>query len=281
MPSTTVREALEFSASLRQTGKSTEEKLSYVDSIIALLDMDSYADAVVGVPGDGLNIEQRKRLTIGVELAGKPELLLFLDEPTSGMDSQTAWSICRLLRKLADNGQAVLCTIHQPSSQLFCMFDRLILLNNHGETIYFGDIGPDASTMVGYFEKNGAQSCPPAANPAEWALMVTNDNPSHNTEMKLGGASWSQAWESSPEKKAAIQQLSEFQALETSAGPSHTTKSKYATSYARQLIIVSRRLFQEYWRDPLYLYTKVALCGGMVSDHSGSCFLYTVFSDPF
>jgi ABC-type multidrug transport system ATPase subunit len=61
----------------------------------------------------GLNVEQRKRLTIGVELAAKPKLLLFLDEPTSGLDSQTAWSICTLLRDLANNGQAILCTIHQ------------------------------------------------------------------------------------------------------------------------------------------------------------------------
>lgn len=78
--------------------------------------MESYADAVVGVPGEGLNVEQRKRLTIGVEMAAKPALLLFLDEPTSGLDSQTAWSICTLLRKLANNGQAILCTIHQPSA---------------------------------------------------------------------------------------------------------------------------------------------------------------------
>ncbi|KAK8060980.1 hypothetical protein PG996_010910 [Apiospora saccharicola] len=72
----------------------------------------------------GLNIEQRKRLSIGIELVAKPELLLFLDEPTSGLDSQTAWSICMLLRKLASHGQAVLCTIHQPSPQLFQMLDN-------------------------------------------------------------------------------------------------------------------------------------------------------------
>ena len=86
--------------------------------------MEAYADAVVGVPGEGLNVEQRKRFTIGVEMAAKPALL-FLDEPTSGLDSQPAWSICALLRKLADNGQAILCTIHQPSAVLFQEFDRL------------------------------------------------------------------------------------------------------------------------------------------------------------
>lgn len=63
---------------------SKEEKLEYVEEVLRLLEMEAYADAVVGIPGEGLNVEQRKRLTIGVELAAKPDLLLFLDEPTSG-----------------------------------------------------------------------------------------------------------------------------------------------------------------------------------------------------
>jgi ATP-binding cassette subfamily G (WHITE) protein 2 (PDR) len=71
-----------------------------------LISFTEYADAVVGVPGEGLNVEQRKRLTIGVELAAKPQLLLFLDEPTSGLDSQTSWAICDLMEKLTKNGQA-------------------------------------------------------------------------------------------------------------------------------------------------------------------------------
>ncbi|EON95863.1 putative abc drug exporter protein [Phaeoacremonium minimum UCRPA7] len=106
----TVREALEFSALLRQpTHVSRQEKLNYVTEVIKLLDMTEYADAVIGVPGEGLNVEQRKRLTIGVELAARPALLLFLDEPTSGLDSQTSWAILDLLDKLKKNGQAI-CT---------------------------------------------------------------------------------------------------------------------------------------------------------------------------
>jgi ABC-type multidrug transport system ATPase subunit len=129
LSTTTVREALNFSALLRQPAKiPRKEKLAYVEDVITLLDMEEYADAVVGVPGEGttcpcytekqstdsfpgLNVEQRKRLTIGVELAAKPELLLFLDEPTSGLDSQTSWAICDLMEKLTQNGQAVLCTV--------------------------------------------------------------------------------------------------------------------------------------------------------------------------
>lgn len=101
--------------------------------------MVEYADAVVGVLGEGLNVEQRKRLTIGVELAAKPPLLLFVDEPTSGLDSQTSWAILDLLEKLSKAGQSILCTIHQPSAMLFQRFDRLLLLADGGRTVYFGE----------------------------------------------------------------------------------------------------------------------------------------------
>lgn len=115
LSTSTVREALVFSALLRQPAHvSRQEKLDYVEEVIKLLDMSEYADAVVGVPGEGLNVEQRKRLTIGVELAARPQLLLFLDEPTSGLDSQTSWAILDLLDKLKKNGQAILCTIRKP-----------------------------------------------------------------------------------------------------------------------------------------------------------------------
>ena len=68
LPTATVRETLEFSALLRQPSRySKQEKLAYVDEVINMLDMQSYRDAVVGIPGEGLNVEQRKRLTIGVE----------------------------------------------------------------------------------------------------------------------------------------------------------------------------------------------------------------------
>lgn len=169
LSTTTVREALKFGALLRQPAHiSRKEKLDYVNEVIKLLDMDEYADAIVGVPGEGLNVEQRKRLTIGCELAAKPELLLFLDEPTSGLDSQTSWAICDLMEKLKNSGQAILCTIHQPSAMLFQRFDRLLFLAKGGKTVYFGEVGENSKVLSSYFERNGAHKCPPDANPAEW-----------------------------------------------------------------------------------------------------------------
>lgn len=83
LTSCTVREALQFSALLRQPASvSKEEKLAYAEEVIKMLEMETFAEAIVGEVGSGLNVEQRKRLTIGVELAAKPQLLIFLDEPT-------------------------------------------------------------------------------------------------------------------------------------------------------------------------------------------------------
>ncbi|KAF3069069.1 ABC transporter CDR4 [Daldinia childiae] len=258
----TVREALEFSALLRQPRSSTkQEKSEYVEYVLKALDMDPYADAVVGVPGEGLNVEQRKRLSIGVELAAKPELLLFLDEPTSGLDSQTAWTICTLLRRLADNGQAILCTIHQPSSQLFQMFDQLLFLERGGRTLYFGDIGSQATTLIQYFQDGGARSCDPGENPAEWILDVTgaHRNPSQKT------IDWSETWRKSPQRQEVKHQLAAIKerSSTTAVSQSYQPRDEFAASSLNQLILVTHRIFQEYWRDPVYLYSKVALSAGV------------------
>lgn len=122
----TIREALEFSAILRQNKSiPRQEKIDYVDKIIDLLELHNLQDALVS----SLGVEQKKRLTIGVELAAKPSLLLFLDEPTSGLDSNSAYSIVRFLKKLASAGQAIVCTIHQPSSVLIQQFDMVSTLS--------------------------------------------------------------------------------------------------------------------------------------------------------
>jgi ABC-type multidrug transport system ATPase subunit len=98
---------------------STTDKYEYVERIIDLLEMGDVGGAAVRRIGGGLNREQRKRVTIGVEPACKPALLFFVDEPTSGLDSQATYNIVRFLRKLADAGQAIPCAIHQPSAVLF------------------------------------------------------------------------------------------------------------------------------------------------------------------
>lgn len=257
LQTSTVREALEFSALLRQPAHlSRKEKLDYVDEVIKILEMEAFSDAVVGVPGEGLNVEQRKRLTIGVELAARPELLLFLDEPTSGLDSQTAWSICSLLRKLATNGQAILCTIHQPSAILFQEFDRLLFLQRGGQTVYFGDIGKEATTLINYFERNGADPCPPNANPAEWMLHVIGAAPGSQTEID-----WFQTWRNSPECDALHKELDQMAIdLRGTLPEDPSMRHSFAAPMTTQLYLVTKRVFQQYWRTPAYIWSKCALC---------------------
>lgn len=259
LATTTVREALNFSAILRQPADvPREEKLAYVEEVIRLLEMDEYADAVVGVLGEGLNVEQRKRLTIGVELAAKPPLLLFVDEPTSGLDSQTSWAILDLLEKLTKNGQAVLCTIHQPSAMLFQRFDRLLFLAKGGKTVYFGDIGENSKTLTSYFERHGAPTCPSTANPAEWMLDAIGAAPGSTTDRD-----WFQTWRDSPEYrdvKAELQQLNDNASGHPPATEDDQSFREHAAPFLTQFKEVTYRVFQQYWRNPTYIYSKTALC---------------------
>ncbi|KAL8279483.1 hypothetical protein RQP46_008045 [Phenoliferia psychrophenolica] len=259
----TVRESLNFSALCRQPkATSKADKLAYVEEVIKILEMEDYADAVVGVPGEGLNVEQRKRLTIGVELAAKPDLLLFLDEPSSGLDSQTAWSMVRLCRKLANSGQAILCTIHQPSAILMAEFDRLLFLARGGRTVYFGDIGPNCGTLVNYFERNGAEPCDPEANPAEWMLAVIGAAPGSHTTID-----WHETWRKSDEYGKVHTQLAEIKAhkgpgekVEADPTDPESGSDEFAMPFAHQLWYCFWRVWAQYWRTPSYLYAKTALC---------------------
>jgi ABC-type multidrug transport system ATPase subunit len=261
LETTTVREALQFSAFLRQPASvPKEEKAKYVEDIITLLEMQPYADAIVGVPGEGLNVEQRKRLTIGVELAAKPDVLLFLDEPTSGLDSQTAWSISTLLRKLSDHGQAILCTIHQPSTILFQQFDRLLLLAKGGKTVYFGDIGKNSETLIDYFEQYGAEPCPGDENPADWMLRVIGAAPG-----SVATRDWGETWRSSSEFTQVRQEIEHLKRNKAPKAENNDHKQQYAALFRMQLWFCTKRVFEQYWRSPSYIYSKLSLCFGTAS----------------
>lgn len=215
----------------------------------------------------GLNVEQRKRLTIGVELAARPQLLLFLDEPTSGLDSQTSWSILNLLEKLTKAGQAILCTIHQPSAILFQRFDRLLLLAAGGKTVYFGPVGKDSHILIDYFQKNGAPKCPPGANPAEYMLEAIGAAPGSHSDVD-----WFEAWRTSPEYEEVQRELDEMKAERSQIErPETANKSDYfefAAPFGLQFWETQRRVFEQYWRTPEYIYSKLILCALTVRTNS-------------
>ncbi|KAG0701458.1 ABC-2 type transporter-domain-containing protein [Suillus ampliporus] len=259
LPEATVREALLFSANLRQPQSvPLAEKEAYVDKCLRMCGLEEYADAVVG----SLGVEHRKRTTIAVELAAKPKLLLFLDEPTSGLDSQSAWAIVQFLRELADQGQAILCTIHQPSAELFQVFDRLLLLCKGGRTVYFGDIGENSSTILNYFERNGAPRCGSDANPAEYMLDVIGAGAT-----AFSTTDWYDVWKRSSEAAQLQVQIDKMHE-DGRARPQQISVrySAFATSWSHQFIALARRNFQAYWRNPTYIRAKFVLniAGGLL-----------------
>lgn len=245
--SATVREALEFSALLRQSRDvPREEKLEYVDKVIDLLELNEIQDAVVA----SLGVEPRKRLTIGVELAAKPSLLLFLDEPTSGLDSQAAYSIVRFLRKLCASGQAIVCTIHQPSSELIEQFDKILALNPGGNIFYFGPVGHNGQAVVDYFDARGAH-CPEGKNIAEF-LIETGARADAREH-------WNEQWRQSDENKALIadiQKIKQQRLQEASSSTEEVLSHEFAAPVSEQIKLLSKRMFINQWRQPSYIYGK-------------------------
>ncbi|KAF5378810.1 hypothetical protein D9615_006999 [Tricholomella constricta] len=252
VPTDTVREALLFSASLRQPSSvPAAEKEAYVEECLKMCGLEAYADAAIG----SLGIEYRKRTTIAVELAAKPKLLLFLDEPTSGLDSQSAWAIMAFLRKLANSGQAILCTIHQPSAELFQVFDRLLLLRKGGQTVYFGDLGHNATKLIHYFEKNGSRHCDPAENPAEFMLDVIGAGATATSEQD-----WYAIWKRSPESVETQEELENIHKEGRSRPPVEATlHSEFATPWLHQMKALFFRDSRAHWRNPTYLMAKLIL----------------------
>jgi ABC-type multidrug transport system ATPase subunit len=101
----------------------------FVDEVMELVELNNLSDAIVGLPGiTGLSTEQRKRLTIAVELVANPSII-FMDEPTSGLDARAAAIVMRTVRNTVDTGRTVVCTIHQPSIDIFEAFDEVAMRN--------------------------------------------------------------------------------------------------------------------------------------------------------
>ena len=255
----TVREALRFSAELRQPRETSRaDKYAYVEEVLALLEMEDIADAMIGELEFGLTIEQRKRVTIAVEMCSKPELLLFLDEPTSGLDSQGAFNIIRFLRKLAAKGQAILCTVHQPNAALFASFDRLLLLQRPGRTVYFGDIGQDGAILRAYFARHGAVAREDE-NIAEFMLEAIGAG----TAARIGNRDWADVWDESDEAARLKQEIVDIKQQRRAATVVNNTTQKptpireYASPFWTQLRAVTKRMLASYYRDQSYCFIKI------------------------
>ncbi|KAK9025002.1 hypothetical protein V6N11_064903 [Hibiscus sabdariffa] len=175
-PLITVEESIVYSAWLRLPSQiDLKTKDEFVNIVIETIELDGVRDCLVGIPGvNGLSTEQRKRLTIAVELVANPSIL-FMDEPTSGLDARAAAIVMRVVKNVAETGRTVVCTIHQPSIDIFEAFDELVLLKTGGQIIYSGPLGQNSRRVIEYFQNiPGVPKIKDNYNPATWMLEVTS-----------------------------------------------------------------------------------------------------------
>ncbi|KFK35849.1 hypothetical protein AALP_AA4G044900 [Arabis alpina] len=167
----TVRESISYSAHLRLPSTLTRKEISdIVEDTITEMGLQECSDRTIGNwHMRGISGGEKKRLSIALEVLTKPSLL-FLDEPTSGLDSASAFFVVQILRNIASSGKTVISSIHQPSGEVFALFDDLLLLSG-GETVYFGE----AQSATKFFGEAGFP-CPSKRNPSDHFLRCVNSD---------------------------------------------------------------------------------------------------------
>ncbi|KAG0495050.1 hypothetical protein HPP92_006044 [Vanilla planifolia] len=247
-PQLTVEESLIFSAMLRLPKEvSREEKFKFVDVVMELVELNILKNALVGVPGvTGLSTEQRKRLTIAVELVANPSII-FMDEPTSGLDARAAAIVMRTVRNTVNTGRTVVCTIHQPSIDIFESFDELLLLKRGGQVIYAGPLGQSSQKLIDYFESiPGVQRIKDGSNPAAWMLEVS----SVMNESRLG-IDFAEIYKSSTLCKRNMALVNELSTPFDGTSDLYFP-TKYPQSSFGQLKICLWKYWSIHWRYPEY-----------------------------
>jgi ABC-type multidrug transport system ATPase subunit/ABC-type multidrug transport system permease subunit len=251
-PNVTVYESLAFSAWLRLPASvDSSTRKMFIDEVMELVELFPLKDALVGLPGvSGLSTEQRKRLTIAVELVANPSII-FMDEPTSGLDARAAAIVMRAIRNTVDTGRTVVCTIHQPSIDIFESFDELFLMKRGGEEIYVGPLGRHSCELIRYFEAiEYVRKIKDGYNPSTWMLEVTSA-----AQEQITGISFSQVY-----KNSELHRRNKDLIKELSTPPEGSSDLSFPTQYSQNFLTqCSACLWKQslsYWRNPPYTAVK-------------------------
>ncbi|KAF9617018.1 hypothetical protein IFM89_033088 [Coptis chinensis] len=252
-PYVTVYESLVYSSWLRLPPEvDSATRKMFVEEVMELVELAPLREAIVGLPGtSGLSTEQRKRLTIAVELVSNPSII-FMDEPTSGLDARAAAIVMRAVRNTVDTGRTVVCTIHQPSIDIFEAFDELFLMKRGGQETYVGPLGHRSCHLISYFEAvEGVSKIKDGYNPATWMLEVTS-----GAQEEILHTDFTEVYRKSElygRNKALIKELSipppDSQDLHFS--------TQYSQSFYTQCIACLWKQYWSYWRNPPYAAVRI------------------------
>ncbi|KAF5013999.1 hypothetical protein FDECE_29 [Fusarium decemcellulare] len=262
LPTLTVRETLKYSADLRLPPSTTaEERTRVVEEVILELGLKECADTRIGnSQHHGCSGGEKRRTSIGVQLLANPSVL-FLDEPTTGLDATSAYQLVRTLKKLAQKGRTIITTIHQPRSEIWDLFDSLVVLTK-GSPVYSGPI----KDSVPWFGNLGFE-LPPFVNPAEFIIdiaAVDNRTPELEEETTARVERLKHAWDQESQKR--------FVPLDKSIDLGHRKRNKGLekhAGFARQLMVLTDRTLKVTYRDPLGMTASImeAIFMGLVTGY--------------
>lgn len=251
----TIREHLWFQSQLRMDKDVTSDiRAERVADVMHEMGLNKCADVLIGIPGriKGISGGERKRLAFASEMLTNPPLL-FLDEPTSGLDSYMAENILKTLKLMAAKGRTVMCTIHQPSSEVFAMFDKLLLMAE-GRVAYLGP----AKDAIQFFGSCG-YNLPPNYNPADYFVHILAVEPGNEAHCREKIQKICDAYRTSPQADHVKKVIDEANFHEDGAmyeEESFSQVSPYKASWFKQLFVVFWRCWLNNMREPAIFRTR-------------------------
>eukprot|EP00887_Chlorella_sp_A99_P006759 scaffold3.g6759.t1 len=272
----TVRESLMFSARLRLDASVNR----VVDQTLELVELGPLAGLVVGEPGgDGLSIEQRKRLSIAVELVANPSVMFLplpglvpaharghppaQDEPTSGLDARAAAIVMRAVKNVALSNRTVMVTIHQPSIEIFENFTMLVLLQRGGRLTYFGPLGFESADLIAYLEAQpGVHPISQGYNPATWCAsggMLEVTGGSMSTSFASSGADFPALYAASELAAANAAKAARLAEEGRAAHEPLALATRYAAPPSMQRAVLMHKWLRVYWRSPDYNWVRLSM----------------------
>ncbi|KAG7164314.1 white-like 2 [Homarus americanus] len=265
----TVREQLIFQAMLRMDRHlSYDQRMTRVDEVISELGLAKCSDTKIGVPGriKGISGGEMKRLAFACEVLTNPPLM-FCDEPTSGLDSFMAQNVVAVMKNMAERGKTIISTIHQPSSEVYAMFDRVLLMAE-GRMAFLGESFP---LRIGL-------PCPPNYNPADFFISTLAVQPGKEESCKKAITMICDEFENSEEgvniDRAVKENSKEMeQDVYDSLGDVEVRKSPYKASWWTQFRNVLWRSWLEVIREPMLIkvrFLQVMSMMSLLSGHGGA-----------
>ncbi|KAK9773250.1 hypothetical protein SCAR479_10167 [Seiridium cardinale] len=245
LPTLTVRETLRYSADLRlPSSTSKEDRLLIVEEVILELGLKECADTRIGNSQHrGCSGGEKRRTSIGVQLLANPSVL-FLDEPTTGLDATSAHQLVKTLKVLAKKGRTIITTIHQPRSEIWDLFDNLVILSRGGP-VYSGP-----RSECGIWFSDLGFGLPPFVNPAEFYIdhaAIDNRTPELEEETTARVERLKAAWsEATSERFPLIAETA-------TASKSKSTKrdQEQHAGFFRQIRVLTDRTLKVTVRDPM------------------------------